>query len=581
MPFAEKQPATIARRRAMAGALPLLRAPDFGSIPAVISRIVADWGASLATPFSLDASIGSAIVAARVGGMFWRPAPVLQAGEFRVVVLPPDVKAARNLWLRVLARVPAERLLVLVSAAHPGLEALIRAAGCVVARTGDPHPVLDVAREIYVGAMGDLGVLGLLARRPVFRLYGEDFRREAEADAVAWVTEGTAYADPYTGQPARCEEAVELLAEWRRIFARNREIAVCAGMSLWKRRRVAQLLTTGEAAPVFRRSARAATRKAASRGGAVAVWSTRVPKGLEAAASAQKIAVQRVEDGFIRSSGLGSDMLPPASIIVDKTGIYFDPSRPSDLETLLADTMFSDALRARAKRLVALLVARGISKYAAGGGAPVLHARPGQRIILVPGQVSDDLSVQLGAAGAVRGNAQLLAAVRRGNPDAFIVYRPHPDVDAGHRGGAIPDATALQMADQVTRDGAMAALIGAVDEVHTMTSLAGFEALLRGRRVETYGQPFYAGWGLTADHAPLARRQRRLCLEELAAAVLILYPLYVDPATGLPCGPEILIARLEQAQFWRPSLLMRLRRLQGRLRRSWRNVSERKPISDA
>jgi capsular polysaccharide export protein len=182
--------------------------------------------------------------------------------------------------------------------------------------------------------------------------------------------------------------------------------------------------------------------------------------------------------------------------------------------------------------------------------------------------VADDESVRLGG-GAVAGNLALLTRVRTANPDAFIIYRPHPDVTAGHRRGALPDPVRAGLADQVDQGSAIAALVGAVDEVHTLTSLAGFEALLRGRIVVTYGQPFYAGWGLTRDQAPLERRRRRLQLEELVAGALILYPLYVDPATGLPCGPEVLVARLAQPEYWRPSLLTRARRIQGRLRRRW------------
>ena len=65
-----------------------------------------------------------------------------------------------------------------------------------------------------------------------------------------------------------------------------------------------------------------------------------------------------------------------------------------------------------------------------------------------------------------------------------------------------------------------------------MTSLTGFDALLRGKKVVTYGLPFYAGWGLTQDMikgaAALDRRTRQLTLDELVAAVLLLYPLYWD-----------------------------------------------------
>jgi capsular polysaccharide export protein len=112
----------------------------------------------------------------------------------------------------------------------------------------------------------------------------------------------------------------------------------------------------------------------------------------------------------------------------------------------------------------------------------------------------------------------------------------------------------------------MAALIAAVDEVHTMTSLAGYEALLRGRRVVVYARPFYAGWGLTEDLVPLPRRDRRLTLEELSAGVLLLYPRYVDPVTELPCPPEVLLDRFASQAVWRETGLMRLRRLQGQVR---------------
>jgi capsular polysaccharide export protein len=283
-------------------------------------------------------------------------------------------------------------------------------------------------------------------------------------------------------------------------------------------------------------------------------------------AAAAGVPVCRVEDGFIRSLGLGSDLLPPASVIVDGSGIYFDPSGPSDLETLLATHPFDDALRLRARLLIDRLVAANISKYAAGGLAPTLDAPAGRRVVLVPGQVADDLSVQLGG-GTIKGNLELLRQVRAAAPDAFIVYRPHPDVDAGHRRGAVPDDVILRFADRICRGGAMAPLIGAVDEVHTLTSLAGFEALLRGRRVVTYGQPFYAGWTLTEDRAPVPRRGRSLSVEELAAGTLLLYPRYVDPLTRLPCGPEVLIDRLADQALWQPTLLMRLRRLQGHVRR--------------
>jgi capsular polysaccharide export protein len=161
-----------------------------------------------------------------------------------------------------------------------------------------------------------------------------------------------------------------------------------------------------------------------------------------------------------------------------------------------------------------------------------------------------------------------LARVRTANPDAFILYKPHPDVEAGHRAGKIADGVATNFADIVIRDISTAVILAEIDEVHTLTSLAGFEALLRGRRVVVYGRPFYAGWGLTRD-LPGIDRGRRLTLEELVAGALILYPRYLDPVTRLPCRPELVIERLASPELWRPGPLVAARRLQGLLVRRW------------
>jgi capsular polysaccharide export protein len=112
-----------------------------------------------------------------------------------------------------------------------------------------------------------------------------------------------------------------------------------------------------------------------------------------------------------------------------------------------------------------------------------------------------------------------------------------------------------------------------VDEVHVNTSLAGFEALLRGKGVTTYGVPFYAGWGLTHDLGPVpGRRTARRSLDELVAATLLLYPRYLDPITRLPCPAEIVVARLSQSDDEDPSLIVAVRRAQGRLMRRLRSL---------
>jgi capsular polysaccharide export protein len=191
---------------------------------------------------------------------------------------------------------------------------------------------------------------------------------------------------------------------------------------------------------------------------------------------------------------------------------------------------------------------------------------------LVPGQVEDDRAVTLGGCGLVS-NLELLKRVREQARHAYILYKPHPDVVAGHRRGTISQSACLEFADEIVGDVPISSLIAMVDEVHVNTSLAGFEALLREKRVTTYGVPFYAGWGLTTDLGPVpARRTARRTLDELVAATLLIYPRYFDPVTGLPCPAEVVVARLSDGEPPVAGLVVGLRRLQGKLLRRLRSM---------
>ena len=245
--------------------------------------------------------------------------------------------------------------------------------------------------------------------------------------------------------------------------------------------------------------------------------------------------------------------------------MYFDPSAPSDLEALLQDAQIGSALRSRASALRRYLLEAAISKYGVGGSRDFLRPGDGRRRVLVAGQVEDDRSVLSGGAGCT--NLDLVMRTRAMEPDAWIIYKPHPDVEAGHRKGLVPQSQALQFADEIQRDAAIIPLIESVDAVHVITSLAGFEALLRGKQVTTHGLPFYAGWGLTRDLAAVPpRRSRTRTLDELVAATLLLYARYVDPVTRLPCPAEVVVQRMAAGEAGVSSPLIRLREWQGRLR---------------
>jgi capsular polysaccharide export protein len=536
------------------------------------------------------ALLADQIVAARIGGACWAdPADIAGAGLILVQACA-DASVTARMLDRVAASHIASRIVLLLRAPAADLAAQAATLGCrVLAGPHDPWPLIDASAELHVADGASIGFLALLAGHRV-HCHGPSWlsgwgltvdeagvsprpdRRSLTELAAAALLAGGSHADPFNGKAITAEAAAALAAEWRHIGDANRGIAGMTGMQFWKRRRMGAFLHSGVRAPRYNRSGTAAVAHAARLGGGVASWSSRMPENLMDSARAAGVPVVKVEDGFIRSVGLGSNFLPPCSIILDGRGIYYDPARPSDLEHLLATAVFDARLLARANAVVDRLVRDGITKYNVGTTA-ALDFPPGRRRVLVPGQVANDLSVRLGGAG-VTDNAALLHRVRAANPDAFIVYKPHPDVDAGHRPGAIPDAEILRVADAVVRDVSMAKLIEAIDEVHTLTSLAGFEALLRGRTVVAWGQPFYAGWGLTQDMAPIPRRTRRLSVTQLAAGVLLLYPRYVDPVSGMPCPAETLLDRLAEPDLWRPGPLARLRQAQGlglrRVKSTWR-----------
>ena len=79
-----------------------------------------------------------------------------------------------------------------------------------------------------------------------------------------------------------------------------------------------------------------------------------------------------------------------------------------------------------------------------------------------------------------------------------------------------------------------------------MTSLVGLEALIRGKKVYTYGLPFYAGWGLTTDALVSPRRTRTLSLDALVAASFILYPRYLHPSSATLCEIELLLQEIDK-----------------------------------
>jgi capsular polysaccharide export protein len=432
----------------------------------------------------------------------------------------------------------------------------------------DPWHVLDGAGEVRLPEGDARGLLALAAGGPLVWCAADGTARSADAEDPAMLLAqnltGYRWINPFDGRPMPVTEAIALCGQWRALIDANRAIHSVMGIAYWKKPTVTALLWGGSPVPYNR------PLQGRPEGAAVALWRARLPAAQARAIERERPPIIEIEDGFIRSAGLGADCVPPLSIIIDPLGPHFAPGAPSTLERLLEQGDFPEDLLVRARALRTRIIAAGLSKYEAGGTAAL--ARPGdaRRHVLVPGQVEDDRAVTSG--GALSSNLELLRRARaEAGPEAFVIYKPHPDVLAGHRRGAIPEEALAGLADHVETTNPMAALIAMADELHVNSSLAGFEALLRGKPVTVHGVPFYAGWGLTRDLGPVpARRTAKRTLDELVAAALLLYPRYLDPKTGLPCPVEVLVGRLsvsDQRLDTAAAAVVAARRTVGRVNR--------------
>ncbi|MFK4770529.1 capsular polysaccharide biosynthesis protein [Rhizobium sp. ZW T2_16] len=265
---------------------------------------------------------------------------------------------------------------------------------------------------------------------------------------------------------------------------------------------------------------------------AVLSWQYKGPSSLKEFCVNNNISFHYVEDGFIRSIKLGALHTPPMSLTFDCQDMYFSSRNSTDLEDILSNYDFSNdkKLISRAKKAIAFILSSGISKY--NSSTPIdissVYGAKTKKRILVIGQVESDSSISYGCDKPFTNN-DLVRLARFENPDADVVYKPHPEVLSGIATKLSDPNDVRMIARILEQDVSLADAFRSVDHVYTITSLSGFEALLRGIHVTTIGCPFYSGWGVTDDRQANPRRSRKLSVEEIFAGAYILYPRYFDP----------------------------------------------------
>ncbi len=265
--------------------------------------------------------------------------------------------------------------------------------------------------------------------------------------------------------------------------------------------------------------------------GGVLSWGGRAPaKVAGGIARFRGLRHWHLEDGFLRSMGLGKSGAIPLSIVIDDLGLPVDASRPSRLERLIEGAREAGELGRTIREQIVL---NKLSKYNHLPHRSPQIERTSKRRILLVDQVVGDVSVGR-ALGSNASFEKMLADALA--TDAQCLIRTHPDVMAGLRKGYLTVSASNANVILVDEQVSVASILEAVDEVWTVSSQFGFDALLRGIPVRCYAAPFYAGWGVTEDHfgvytkAALAgRRTKRRTVDQIAAAAFSLYPTYRDP----------------------------------------------------
>jgi len=373
------------------------------------------------------------------------------------------------------------------------------------------------------------------------------------------------YVDPVTGKASTLAATIDHIIEQRRQVKRVGGDYRLLGITPWKKRYVDRYMMATEYNHQYvslkqlqelpSDAANEIHSSSAAESPTIMVWG-RAAADTAAEQLLDQHKVARMEDGFVRSVGLGSNFTAPRSLVVDDLGIYFDATKLSRLEYLLENRDCSVAEIERAESLIELLLNNGISKYTSADSAiSDISFYAGKRVLLVVGQVQGDASLRYGSE-EIDSNIKLLQAVRANNPDSLIVYKPHPDVVSGNRSDGISNYRDIQsLCDHIETGLSIEITLNLCEQVHTMTSLAGLEALLCGKEVVTYGKPFYAGWGLTRDHCEFERRTRKRSLAELVYICYIEYPGYLDIESGEFTSVEKTIASIvEEREMQRHSI---------------------------
>jgi hypothetical protein len=241
-----------------------------------------------------------------------------------------------------------------------------------------------------------------------------------------------------------------------------------------------------------------------------------------------------VEDGFLRSKNIGLSGESGLSIILDSKTAYYDARKASQLEDLLnSKIQLTNKQEIRVTNLINEIAQYRLSKYNHAPDVKLEIGNKHSKKILLIDQRFGDMSVEAGLADETSFQNMLLNAIND-YPEYEILIKRHPDAVSGGKSSYFNDSNVgftkhLNRVYLIDYEVNPHSLFDIVDKVFCVTSGMGFEALIQGKEVHTYGMPFYAGWGVTIDQLESERRTAKRSINDIFHFSYIICSRYYDP----------------------------------------------------
>jgi len=236
------------------------------------------------------------------------------------------------------------------------------------------------------------------------------------------------------------------------------------------------------------------------------------------------------------------------SFTIDDITAHFDGSIASRLELKILSNYKLSALEVnRSQLLIKKIVEQKITKYNYQSLVEKTFGTREEKVLVVDQAYGDYSVYKSGATEKVF--VKMLNDALNENPNADILVKVHPDMVANpNRAGSKKGGYFASMKLDSTRIILIKEeinpyiIINQVQKVYVCTSQLGFESLMAGKKVFTYGIPFYAGWGLTVDRGKKESLKRRniktRTTVELFWFAYIWYSRYFNPVSGEKCEIE-------------------------------------------